>query len=425
MQGLRDTIVCPITRQVFLDPVILSSGITFEKCEIIRWLEIDRKCPITKKVIRKYEKKHLTENLLVKQIISELLSNGYLKKSEIYKPVFNRDEFKKLFSLDYEYILRIDLHNYEKIQSFFVKYSYEIKDLYFISGFLVNIPKDKAKALANTLFENATITRDDYLKDLLFSNFSILLRDIDNEFEIPYDILFSKMGISSKLTKEDVPLFLKVTYSNSGFDFLIDRFDDYYLSILDGFDEQEFDSYINSFIGKMFKKTFPMLQLKFILERFGHRFKTDIIISMIKRMEKFSFFRMEHIDFLKFLLSLNYYEVSLYIRSDQILSTILSDKMEYPFYVSYRDLRVTYRELKNSFYEDNSIAVSFEIDGYPNSLFGINSYDEENSNKTDRIDEVLDMSLYDYCDKKINPFDYQDIYKKQGKGIKIKSIKKK
>ena len=43
-----DAYVCPITTMVLVDPVVLSSGISFEKENIVQWLARDGGCPMTR-----------------------------------------------------------------------------------------------------------------------------------------------------------------------------------------------------------------------------------------------------------------------------------------------------------------------------------------------------------------------------------------
>lgn len=65
---------CPIGQFMMSDPVTISSGITFEKNEIARWLaqaNSKRRCPVTRQIL--LEKKLPDTNRVIKNIIQEEL----------------------------------------------------------------------------------------------------------------------------------------------------------------------------------------------------------------------------------------------------------------------------------------------------------------------------------------------------------------
>jgi hypothetical protein len=43
-----DAFLCPITNEAFIDPVVLSSGHSYENKDIVEWLARDGLCPITR-----------------------------------------------------------------------------------------------------------------------------------------------------------------------------------------------------------------------------------------------------------------------------------------------------------------------------------------------------------------------------------------
>ena len=47
-------IICPITHEIMLEPVVCSDGITYEKTAIEKWLENNNTSPITREIITKY-----------------------------------------------------------------------------------------------------------------------------------------------------------------------------------------------------------------------------------------------------------------------------------------------------------------------------------------------------------------------------------
>jgi len=74
---------CPISRSVMVDPVIATDGKTYERKEILRWLENNNTSPFTKQPM---SSRDLKENLELKQQISLWLaekSSLNSKKSEI------------------------------------------------------------------------------------------------------------------------------------------------------------------------------------------------------------------------------------------------------------------------------------------------------------------------------------------------------
>ena len=80
LNGMR----CPITQGVLKDPVTLSSGHTFEKSEIEKWLENHNSCPLTRRTV---EETSLQTNIAIKGIIKEYqadekTASGALRKAE-------------------------------------------------------------------------------------------------------------------------------------------------------------------------------------------------------------------------------------------------------------------------------------------------------------------------------------------------------
>ena len=47
IEDLYPDIVCPISKQIMKNPVITNNGITYEKIDILKWLEKKKICPIT------------------------------------------------------------------------------------------------------------------------------------------------------------------------------------------------------------------------------------------------------------------------------------------------------------------------------------------------------------------------------------------
>ena len=64
----RKNLVCPLSRQPFLHPVIAADGNTFERKEIERWLETHDFSPVTKEPLAHRE---LIPNLAIRHAIEE------------------------------------------------------------------------------------------------------------------------------------------------------------------------------------------------------------------------------------------------------------------------------------------------------------------------------------------------------------------
>lgn len=80
----KDLVTCPITKSIFMDPVTISSGITYEREAISEWLSYNSNCPITRKHI--YENSRLVEtNVMIKTLVERMLNDGLISKQEIYK----------------------------------------------------------------------------------------------------------------------------------------------------------------------------------------------------------------------------------------------------------------------------------------------------------------------------------------------------
>jgi hypothetical protein len=61
----KDTMKCPIGHEIMTDPVIAEDGITYERKNIERWLNLNLTSPVTRDPISSY----LIPNYAIKQII--------------------------------------------------------------------------------------------------------------------------------------------------------------------------------------------------------------------------------------------------------------------------------------------------------------------------------------------------------------------
>jgi hypothetical protein len=64
---MSEKFICPITNCIFLNPVVASDNITYEKTAIENWLKTNDNSPI--KINEKMNKTILFENTIVKELI--------------------------------------------------------------------------------------------------------------------------------------------------------------------------------------------------------------------------------------------------------------------------------------------------------------------------------------------------------------------
>lgn len=83
-EQLYPLILDPISKQIFLEPIITECGHSFEKDSIEQWCEQNKACPICQKPISKGQ---IRENLLIKHIVDELLQKDPSLKKKQYFPV--------------------------------------------------------------------------------------------------------------------------------------------------------------------------------------------------------------------------------------------------------------------------------------------------------------------------------------------------
>ena len=67
-----DDMYCPLSMDLFKDPVITDNGITYEKEYILKWLKNKNYCPLTNNYL---DKSLLTSNIALKNIINDIENN--------------------------------------------------------------------------------------------------------------------------------------------------------------------------------------------------------------------------------------------------------------------------------------------------------------------------------------------------------------
>lgn len=61
---MSEELTCPITGQIFLNPVTCNTGITYEKEAIETWLKTSDKCPLTMEKITYISPSFVIKNLV-------------------------------------------------------------------------------------------------------------------------------------------------------------------------------------------------------------------------------------------------------------------------------------------------------------------------------------------------------------------------
>jgi hypothetical protein len=74
-----DNFICPISKSIFYNPVILCDGHTYEKMHILEWLKYNNKSPMTNKVLNN---KNTSPNILIRGMVREWI-NEIEKKYDI------------------------------------------------------------------------------------------------------------------------------------------------------------------------------------------------------------------------------------------------------------------------------------------------------------------------------------------------------
>lgn len=85
MDDVPLTFSCPITGEIFCDPVVISDGHTYERSAILKWLKRNDSSPITRE---KIAGKSILPNFVVKTLLDEWPKNqlhGNMMDSSIHQ----------------------------------------------------------------------------------------------------------------------------------------------------------------------------------------------------------------------------------------------------------------------------------------------------------------------------------------------------
>ena len=198
---------CPLSKELYNEPVIASDGFTYEKTIIVEWLQKNKTSPLTRENITK----ELITNMIIKQQIAELLSTNPELKLEQFKLL---PDYKKITNPLY-YSLIFD-HTHFDIEPLliegFIKPENE-KYITHIINHAVDLNVNNSKG--TTLLIQALIHKLslDIIKLLVSKHVNLDLCDnITGIYPIHYAIQNSSQEIVKYLI--DLPVNLEVTDNN-------------------------------------------------------------------------------------------------------------------------------------------------------------------------------------------------------------------
>lgn len=90
---LPQSLIDPISHELFTDPVIASDGHTYERSSILGWFKQCRQKeePITSPITRKQMKTVLHDNIIVKQLIAELNPHPSSQVRKQHREIWRRE----------------------------------------------------------------------------------------------------------------------------------------------------------------------------------------------------------------------------------------------------------------------------------------------------------------------------------------------
>lgn len=151
-------LLCPLTKKIFLEPVVLNSGMTYEYEAIKEWVRYSSKCPITGQEIKSAGK-----NLVLKELISHkkiytvnifFNDTNFLRSLELDRENGNNNEKNQLNSRCY-------LKDNNLVVDIFIDYEIYIKK--------TNCNYEKCHELPNYLCSSLTSGLSNIMQAVLFS----------------------------------------------------------------------------------------------------------------------------------------------------------------------------------------------------------------------------------------------------------------
>lgn len=115
---IMDHFICPISQQIFYDPVVASDGHTYERFELKKWQKNNNTSPLTRETLMQ----NTYENLLIKRLVNEYLNENPNEKIKQYIPTsayhLNKDEI--IFAIKHNHFDELLLYD-----------NYDLKDMTF------------------------------------------------------------------------------------------------------------------------------------------------------------------------------------------------------------------------------------------------------------------------------------------------------
>lgn len=176
---IKESIYCPISSQIFLEPVVAEDGNIYEKDLIIDWIEKYHNSPIT----RQSMSSKVYPSKFIKNLVEEYLKNNPKLKDDVYIQDMTCNTHLS------------DIHNFIKNKHFdkLLKYNeYDIKKLIenqFSYQYLIYDAR-------NHCYKNKNKNKS-YFRYLLeeCTNINILKRVIDNSINFDKPTINSRLGI--------------------------------------------------------------------------------------------------------------------------------------------------------------------------------------------------------------------------------------
>lgn len=292
MENIFDNLKCPISQQIFYDPVICSDGHTYEKDLIINWIKINNTSPLTResnfKIIN-------FNNILLKNIIKSFLNQYPEYKEDQYKIIeeitrnnikfltdkelidkikYNYNSFNNFETLKYiihyrrynvlKELLKFPIDKYKLLNYSFENSNEEICLIIINSGeldlnykdelersLLYNSMKFKKYNISKLLIEKGVYLNavninktsiftcslqyapDEICKLLIDKNCDINIPDVDKIYPIHYTVIYSRYNILKLLIEKKVDLSQKTAYNKMPIDFAREKYKTEYIKLLE------------------------------------------------------------------------------------------------------------------------------------------------------------------------------------------------
>lgn len=94
VSSLETTLVCPISLQLFEDPVLAEDGHTYERAAITEWIRLNGTSPLTRQPL---QIDGLRPNIIIKKIVDDFEKNAQSKRYEFKMNIDVRRDKRALF----------------------------------------------------------------------------------------------------------------------------------------------------------------------------------------------------------------------------------------------------------------------------------------------------------------------------------------